>query len=70
MARKRKAARLPRMVIAAVDRRELLAFLEAMRRAPDVVRDLETLLLLKKRRIRTTPAAQEKHTGDGKAGEP
>jgi len=52
---KRKTIRMPRMSILAIDRRELVAFLESMRRAPDVVRDLETLLALYKRRPRRAP---------------
>lgn len=70
MARKKKTARLPRMVIAAVDRRELLAFLDAMRRAPQVIQDIETLLLLKKRRTRTTRAVPAEPMNGEKVGEP
>ena len=53
--KRKKTTRLPRMTVLAVDLRELLAFNESLRRAPDVVRDLETLLALYKRRPRQMP---------------
>lgn len=70
MARKKKRPAFPRMYLAAVDRRELQAFLEGMRQAPQLIQDLQTLLLTRKRQTRTTPAAPAKPMNGEKAGEP
>lgn len=69
MAKRRKQSRLPRMVIACPDRRELLEFLEAMRRVPSIVRDLESLVEKQKRRRRITPGAPAELTNGERAGE-
>lgn len=69
MARKKKRPTFPRMYLAAVDRRELQAFLEGIRQAPQLIQDLQTLLLTRKRQTRTTPAAQAPHTNGEKAGD-